>query len=46
LEIFPDGKLPANIQLEPRVTIKIADLDALGNDFERTAKGFIDLNSS
>jgi len=39
---FPEGKLPANIQLEPKVTIKISELDALGNDFEKTAKGFID----
>ncbi len=39
---FPDGKLSANIQLEPSVTIKTADLDALGYDFEKTAKGFID----
>src|SRR5580704_2384628 len=39
---FPQGKLPANIQLEPKVTIKIAELDALGSDFEKTAKGFID----
>lgn len=39
---FPDGKGPANIQLEPSVTIKTADLDALGNDFDKTSKGFID----
>lgn len=39
---FPDGKGPANIQLEPSVAIKTADLDAFGNDFEKTAKGFID----
>ena len=39
---FPEDKLPPNIQLEPKVTIKIAELDALGNDFEKTAKGFID----
>src|SRR5271169_4944000 len=39
---FPEDKLPANIQLEPKVTIKIAELDALGNDFEKTAKSFID----
>ena len=39
---FADGKIPANIQLEPSVTIKTADLDAFGNDFEKTAKGFID----
>ena len=36
-----DGS-PANIRLEPGVTIKTAELDALGNDFEKTAKGFID----
>jgi type I restriction enzyme R subunit len=36
-----DGK-PANIRLEPGVTIKTTDLDALGEDFEKTSKGFID----
>ena len=39
---FPDGSLPANIQLEPSVTIKKQDLDSLGEDFEKAAKGFID----
>lgn len=39
---FPDGTLPANICLESTVTIKSTDLDALGNDFEKTGKGFID----
>lgn len=39
---FPNGDTPANIQLEPSVTIKTSDLDALGNDFEKTSKGFID----
>ncbi len=39
---FSDGNMPANVQLEPSVTIKTADLDALGNDFEKTSKGFID----
>jgi len=39
---FADGSKPANIRLEPSVTIKIADLDALGNNFEKTSKGFID----
>ena len=39
---FPDGKLPANIQLEPKVTIKESDLNALGEDFEKTSKGYID----
>ncbi len=39
---FPEGKAPANIQLEPSVTLKTTDLDALGNDFEKTSKGYID----
>ena len=39
---FPDGNAPANIRLEPTVTIKSSDLDALGNNFEKTGKGFID----
>ena len=39
---FSEGKLLANIQLKPSVTIKVADLDALGNNFEKTVKGFVD----
>ena len=39
---FADGKHPANIQLEPSVTVKSQDLEALGEDFEKSAKGFID----
>ena len=39
---FSVGNAPANICLEPSVTIKSTDLDALGNDFEKTSKGFID----
>jgi type I restriction enzyme R subunit len=39
---FAEGKLPANIQLEPSVKIKTTDLDALGNDFEKLSTGFID----
>jgi type I restriction enzyme R subunit len=39
---FAAGSLPANIQLEPSVTIKAKDLDALGEDFEKSSKGFID----
>jgi type I restriction enzyme R subunit len=39
---FPDGNAPANICLEPKVTMKSADLDALGDNFEKTATGFID----
>ena len=39
---FAEGKLPANIQLEPSITIKTQDLDALGENFEKSSKGFID----
>lgn len=39
---FPEGNKPANIRLEPGVTIKSSELDALGNDFEKTSKGYID----
>ena len=39
---FADGNQPANICLEPSVTIKASDLDALGDNFDQTAKGFID----
>jgi len=34
--------MPANICLEPSVTIKVSDLDALGDNFETLSKGFID----
>lgn len=39
---FPDGNAPANIRLEPSVTIKATDLDALGENFEKAEKGFVD----
>lgn len=39
---FPEGATPANIRLEPSVTIKSSDLETLGEDFEKTTKGFID----
>ena len=39
---FAEGKLPANIQLEPKVTIKIQDIDSLGENFEKASRGFID----
>ena len=39
---FAEGKSPANIQLEPSITIKTQDLDALGENFEKSSKGFID----
>lgn len=39
---FSEGNAPANIRLEPSVTIKSTDLDALGDNFEKTARGFVD----
>jgi type I restriction enzyme R subunit len=39
---FAEGANPDNIRLEPSVTIKTIDLDALGDNFEKTAKGYID----
>lgn len=39
---FAEENAPANIRLEPSVTIKSSDLDALGDNFEKTRKGFID----
>lgn len=39
---FADTKGPANIQLEPSVTLKTQELDALGENFEKSNKGFID----
>ena len=39
---FSEDDAPANISLEPSVKIKIGDLDALGDDFEKIGKGFID----
>ncbi len=39
---FADGTAPANIRLEPSVTIRSTDLDALGADFEKSTKGFVD----
>ena len=39
---FADSSGPANIRLEPSVTIKSTDLDALGANFEKSTKGFVD----
>lgn len=39
---FADDKGPANIQLEPGITITTNDLSDLGENFEKTSKGFID----
>ena len=39
---FADASGPANIRLEPSVALTKQVLDALGEDFEKTAKGYID----
>ena len=39
---FPRGDAPANIRLEPSVTLKTTDLDAMGEEFEKGSKGFVD----
>ena len=39
---FADGDQAANIRLEPSVTLTASDLDALGDNFDNAAKGFID----
>ncbi len=39
---FADASGPANIRLEPSVTIKSTDLDALGDNFEKSGRGFVD----
>ena len=39
---FADSNGPATIQLEPGVTLKSHDLDALGENFEKVKKGYID----
>lgn len=39
---FPDGNAPANILLEAGVTLKQADLEGLGDNFEQVHKGFVD----
>lgn len=37
-----EGDKPANVCLETSITMTTSDLDALGNDFEKTSKGSID----
>lgn len=39
---FADDRGPANIQLEPQVNIRKQELDELGENFEKTSKGYID----
>jgi len=39
---LPEDHSPANIQLEPKVSIKSSDLNAFGDNFEKISKGFID----
>lgn len=39
---FAEAGAPANIRLESRTALKATDLDALGDDFEKTSRGYID----
>lgn len=39
---FAEGGAPSNIRLEPAVVIRPGDLDALGENFERAERGFVD----
>lgn len=39
---FPADGAPANICLELNVSVKSHELDALGDDFEKTSNGFVD----
>ena len=39
---FDDDNGPANIRLEAHVALKRDDLDSLGDDFERSSRGFVD----
>lgn len=39
---FPEGDAPANIRLEPSVAISPADLESLGENLEKTKRGFVD----
>jgi type I restriction enzyme R subunit len=39
---FPEGGAPANIRLETSVKLTSHVLDALGDDFQKTSKGFVD----
>ena len=39
---FAEENRPANIRLEPGITLTLGDLDGLGDDFEGAGKGFVD----
>ena len=39
---FPENGKPANVLLENLATLKQSDLDGLGDDFEKSERGFID----
>ena len=39
---FQDGNAPANIRLEPGVTIKTIDLDAVGDNFRKMTRDYIE----
>jgi type I restriction enzyme, R subunit len=39
---FDDDNGSANIELEPKIKITQKDVDAFGDDFETTRRGFVD----
>lgn len=39
---FPEADKPANVCLEHGITLKPADLESLGENFEKTRRGYID----
>ncbi|MCK7511404.1 MAG: hypothetical protein MZV70_50055 [Desulfobacterales bacterium] len=41
--LFPKGGAPADTCLEPTVAIKSADLNTLGENFEKAERGLVDL---
>ncbi len=43
---FPEGSTPANIRLEPSVTIKSSDLEALGEKLREDEQGLHRLSAA
>ena len=39
---FAENGKPASIVLEAGASIRSSDLDAMGNDFEKTKKGYVE----
>lgn len=39
---FADGDVPSNVRLESAVALEATNLNALGENFERARRGFVD----